>query len=317
MLSVFWREQESFLCAFADIIQHGLVPMRTDDFAPFMDLYRQATRAELDLAVEWAAAEGWNPGLGDADIFWATDPEGFVCVERAGEVIGTGSVVAYDDSFGFMGFFIVRPDLRGQGIGREFWYWRRDRLRGRLSDDAAIGMDGVFDMQPFYAKGGFEFTHRNLRMAGTGQRFENLAELVELSELPFATVAAFDERHFGFRRETFLRSWIQPEGGRGLGYLKEDQLVGMGVVRPCREGFKIGPLFADDADVAEALFRALSSFAAASPIYLDTPENNPDALALATRHGLAEVFGCARMYHGAAPELPWSNIFGVTTFELG
>ena len=107
--------------------------------------FRQATRMELDLAVQWAADEGWNPGLGDADIFWQTDPNGFVCAEQNGEVIATGSIVNYGGHFGFMGFFIVRPDLRAQGIGREFWHWRQDTLLNRLGPGSAIGMDGVFE----------------------------------------------------------------------------------------------------------------------------------------------------------------------------
>jgi hypothetical protein len=32
---------------------------------------------------------------------------------------------------------------------------------------------------------------------------------------------------------------------------------------------------------------------------------------------MSESFGCARMYFGAAPELPVGNIFGVTSFEFG
>jgi hypothetical protein len=52
-------------------------------------------------------------------------------------------------------------------------------------------------------------------------------------------------------------------------------------------------------------------------VFLDVPENNPQALALAERHGMREVFGCARMYLGAPPHIPWELIFGVTTFELG
>ena len=35
---------------------------------------RQMTRPEVDTLVGWAAAEGWNPGLHDAELFWATDP---------------------------------------------------------------------------------------------------------------------------------------------------------------------------------------------------------------------------------------------------
>ena len=38
---------------------------------------RNLTRSELDMAVQWAADEGWNPGLQDAGAFWAQDPQGF------------------------------------------------------------------------------------------------------------------------------------------------------------------------------------------------------------------------------------------------
>lgn len=283
-----------------------------------MITYREATREELETAVDWAAAEGWNPGLGDASIFWDTDPGGFVCAERSGEVVGTGSTVAYGREFGFMGFFIVRPDLRGQGIGRDFWIWRRDRLRTRLGPGAAIGMDGVFAMQPFYARGGFVFSHRNLRLAGTGQGGASVdPALVELGSLPFEQVAGFDRHHFGFSRDVFLHRWIHPEGGLGLGFLDGDRIRGFGVVRPCRTGFKIGPLFAETPEVADALFVALSGHAGGEPVFLDVPESHPAALELGRRHQLTESFGCARMYHGPPPKLPWNQIYGVTTFELG
>lgn len=281
--------------------------------------YRQATRAELDTAVAWAAEEGWNPGLHDADTFWATDPDGFVCAEENGEVIATGSIVSYAGAFGFMGFFIVRPDRRGAGLGRDFWRWRRDTLLARLRPGTVIGMDGVFAMQPFYAKGGFAFTHRNLRMAGTARPAPAgaLDGMADLSAIPFAALAACDAAHFGFARETFLRRWIAPVGGRALGAWDGTRLSGYGVIRPCSTGFKIGPLFADSAELAERLFVALADRAAGQPVFLDTPENNPAALALAARHDLQESFGCARMYHGPAPALPWGQIYGVTTFELG
>jgi len=279
--------------------------------------YRQATRNEFDLAVRWAANEGWNPGLGDADLFWETNPGGFVCAERDGEIIATGSIVNYAEAFGFMGFFIVRSDLRGQGIGRDFWHWRRDLLRSRLKSDAPIGMDGVFDMQHFYARGGFEFSHRNLRMEGIGQASLAGENFVELYKLRFEIIASYDRTHFGFEREQFLNKWIEPKGGLGLGIMNGEQLSGMGIIRPCVAGFKIGPLFADNCNIAEQLFQALSNHAADHPIYLDIPENNPDALALAQRHQLKAVFGCARMYRGTAPNLPWQHIYGITTFELG
>ncbi len=280
-------------------------------------IFRQATRAEFDTAVQWAAGEGWNPGLHDTEVFWQTDPEGFVCAERGGEIVATGSIVSYGDAFGFMGFFIVRPDLRGHGLGTKFWHWRRDKLIQRLKPGAAIGMDGVFDMQPFYAKGGFEFSHRNLRMEGVGEAARPAGSISELSMVPFALVSTYDRRHFGFEREAFLRRWLDTEESLALGAFDGETLTGYGVIRPCGRGYKIGPLFADDPQTAEDLFAALGDRAAGEPIFLDTPENNPAALALAERHGMKEVFGCARMYLGHAPALPWENIYGITTFELG
>lgn len=278
--------------------------------------YRSATREELDLAVEWAGREGWNPGLGDADVFWETDPEGFVCIERDGEVIGTGSVVSYGD-FGFMGFFIVREGLRGQGLGAPFWHWRKRRLRDRLSPGAAIGMDGVFDMQPFYAKGGFEFTHRNIRMEGGGESANPDPEIVPLDEVDYESVRELDRRCFGFDRDRFLRRWIRPRTGRALGHVKDGRLDGIGVIRKCESGYKIGPLFAVNREVAESLFSGLAAEAVGEPVFLDVPECNLDALALAAGRGMKEVFGCARMYAGPVPALPWNEVFGVTTFELG
>ncbi|MBK1858936.1 GNAT family N-acetyltransferase [Cerasicoccus arenae] len=279
--------------------------------------FRPMRREEFNLAVDWAAAEGWNPGKHDADIFWDTDPEGFVCATLDDEIVATGSIVAYGQSFGFMGFFIVRPDLRSKGLGTKFWFWRRDTLKARLLPDAPIGMDGVFAMQDWYAQGGFQFTHRNLRMAGVGQPSQPASCLTELSAAPFDEVSAYDQRHFGFARDTFLRRWIEPKEGLALGAVRDGKLVGYGVVRACQSGYKIGPLFADDATLAGQLFAALSDRASGEPLFLDTPENNPAALALAKENGMEEVFGCARMYYGTTPSLPWANIYGITTFELG
>ena len=89
------------------------------------------------------------------------------------------------------------------------------------------------------------------------------------------------------------------------------------MVRRCREGCKIGPLFADDAVAASALFTHLAGFAAGGPLFLDAPENNPAAIEFVHQNRMVEVFGCARMYLGPFPVLAHERVFGITTFELG
>lgn len=274
-------------------------------------------REELDVLVDWAAAEGWNPGLHDAGIFWATDPDGFIAAELEGILVGGGSIVSYGGNYGFMGFFIVHPHYRGHGLGNHLWHARLRLLIARLHEPVVIGMDGVFDMQSYYAKGGFKFAGRDLRFEGVAVSAVLPENIVPLTEIPFKTVVQYDRAHFPASRSAFLKHWIEPRGGFSRAAMKNGQLAGYAVIRPCRVGFKIGPLFADDATLARDLFTALCSEVPGEPVLLDVPENNPEALTLVRERGMAEVFGCAKMYYGPAPVLPEREIFGLTTSELG
>jgi GNAT superfamily N-acetyltransferase len=278
-------------------------------------------RSEVNELVRRAADEGWNPGLHDADLFWATDPEAFVAADFEGELAGGGAITSYDGEFGFMGFFIVWPQYRGRGLGDALWHARRDRLLARLRPGATIGMDGVFTMQDYYARGGFRFSHRNLRYRSEIPRaaaapLEN-GDIVPLAAVPVNQVLDYDRNCFPATRPTFLQGWITQEDAIALGCQRDGQLRGYGVARRCGEGYKIGPLFADDGAIADALVTQLARFAAGGALFLDAPENNPAAMALVQRHRMTEVFGCARMYLGPPPALAHERIFGVTTFELG
>ena len=107
-------------------------------------------------------------------------------------------------------------------------------------------------------------------------------------------------------------------GSTALVVRRDGLLAGYGVIRPCRIGCKIGPLFADDADLADRLLRALvSRVRPGEPVQLDVPATNPLALELAQSHGMRPVFETARMYAGVAPDLPIRRMFGITSFELG
>ena len=278
---------------------------------------RNMTRSEVDELVKWAAREGWNPGLHDAEIFWQTDPDAYAAAELDGEMIGGGAITSYGGKFGFMGFFIVKPEYRGRGFGNSLWHVRKERLLSRLDPHAAIGMDGVFDMQDYYAKGGFVFSHRDIRYQSTGVGSVPDASIVPLREVPFDAVLAYDNSCFPAPRAEFLKAWISQADSLALGVLRDGRLAGFGGVRRCRGGCKIGPLFADDVTFAENLYNSLIAFAPGESVYLDVPEINPAATALVKKFDMHEVFGCARMYLGPTPSVAIDRIFGVTTFELG
>lgn len=271
---------------------------------------------EIAALGDWAAEEGWNPGQSDMEIARRADPDCFVALRLGDALAGGGSIFSYDGLFGFMGLFIMRADMRGQGFGRELWFWRRDRLLERLHPGASIGMDGVYDMVPFYRAGGFEPAYRHVRYEGIASGRSDPG-VVPLAGDDFALVEAFDAGHFPVPRTTFLRAWLEQPGAHVLGIREGAGLAAFGVARPCRVGFKIGPLFARSADLATRVFGALSARVAGSRIQIDVPEANSAAVRLAERHGLSMSFGCMRMYYGPAPALRTDEIFAVTSLEFG
>lgn len=275
------------------------------------------SRKELDTAVEWAAKEGWNPGLHDGDVFWNTDPKGFYALDKAGEMIGSVSGVSYNGEYGFGGFFILKPEYRKQRLGTELANFFLKTLSSRLKDGAAIGIDGVFDMQPTYAKWGFKFSHRDLRMESIAKDESFSPNITEISTKDFEKINKLDNKFFGFDRTVFLKGWLALPESKAFKYTEDSEIKGYGVIRKCVKGYKIGPLFAYDYKIAHELFKALASHANGNLIYLDTPEINEDAMKLANVYSMQEMFGCARMYMGPTPKLPYKQIFGVTTFELG
>lgn len=275
---------------------------------------RAMTRVELDIAVEWAAAEGWNPGLYDADSFYAADATGFLLGLLGDEPVATISVVEYGASFGFLGFYIVKPAYRGQGYGIRIWKAGLARLAGRN-----VGLDGVAAQQENYKKSGFQWAYANIRQQGVGDgNVPADAGVVPLSTIAFDEICAYDKPFFPADRTQFLKCWLNQPESVSLGLVVGGRLTGYGVLRPCRSGYKIGPLFADTPEFAERLFVALKGHVpAGAPVFLDTPAVNPAALDLAQRHNMAAVFETARMYTRESPDLPMNRLFGVTTFELG
>lgn len=265
----------------------------------------------------WAVEEGWNPGRHDIDIAAATDPEAFVALRHAGEFVGGGTIYSHGGAFGFMGLFIVRPDHRGRGWGGRLWHARRDMLLDRLRPGAAIGMDGVITMAPFYGRGGFVEAYRDIRFDGIahGDPDADIVEVGPSDDALRSAVLALDA--FEVDRRVFLTAWIEPIDVHTVAAIDDGRVTGFGVLRPCATGFRFGPVIADTQAVARRIVSDLMHRVEGAPVQLDVPACNPHALALAAEWQMTSAFECARMYHGRRPEVDMARVFGVASFEFG
>lgn len=274
---------------------------------------RRMKRKDLDLAISWAAKEGWNPGLHDRDSFYNTDPHGFFMGFLDGKPISCISAVSYGKNFGFIGFYIVHTDHRNKGYGIKIWNKAISYLKTQN-----IGLDGVVAQQENYKKSGFKLSYRNIRYKGMAKKYTIKNDnIVEINSIPFKELVRYDSQLFPVPRPQFLRFWISEPESMSLGFLENNKLLGYGMIRKCVTGYKIGPLFADNKLIAEDLFKSLNNFAVGSAIFLDVPEVNKEALNLADKYKMKPIFETARMYTKKPPVIYLKKIFGVTTFEIG
>ncbi|MFF0430716.1 GNAT family N-acetyltransferase [Streptomyces sp. NPDC004327] len=273
-----------------------------------------ASLEDWALVRAWAAAEGWNPGLADAESFFAQDPDGFFLGRIDGEPVSAISVVNYSDDYSFLGFYLVRPDQRGLGHGLATWQAALTHAGART-----VGLDGVPDQQDNYRRSGFVTAYRTARYVGEVPE-RAVTGVVAADRVDPVALAAYDSACHPADRPRFLTPWLGTPGHRALVRLTDGRLTGYGVVRPAESEARVGPLFADTPADAAALLDALAAEARAfgsSRIAVDMPEANPAAARLAEERGLEPTFETARMYTGPIRTVARERVFGVTTLELG
>ena len=276
-----------------------------------MITHRNATQSELCEVLDWAAAEGWNPGLDDAAAFYRADPKGFfVAVDGADRPVAAISVVNHNDSFAFLGLYIVRPEHRGKGIGLALW-----QRALRHAGNRTIGLDGVAAQQDNYASVGFVHAGGTTRFTGmvngapdAGIRLATAGDIPAMILQETAASGTAKYRYLGMWFElTAHRSSLVREGARGID--------GFCTLRTCREGVKIGPLVAEDPDIAARLIAHAASLAD-GPLTLDVPGGSTQLRAVCDGFQMAAGFETTRMYRGPfqTGEHP---CFAVASLELG
>jgi GNAT superfamily N-acetyltransferase len=273
------------------------------------------TQAGLDdwpVISGWAADEGWNPGRADGPAFFAQDPDGFFLGRIDGEPVSAISVVNYGSDYAFLGCYLVRPDLRGHGHGLATWKTALAHAGNRT-----IGLDGVVAQQDNYRRSGFRLAHRTVRFTGTAPAAEAPADIRVVRPEDLADITAYDGACTPADRPRFLAHWVTGAGHHAVVRRTGDRVTGYGVIRPGHDTPRIGPLFADTAEDARALFAALTAHEAGREVAVDVPETSAAGIALAEEAGFTPSFETARMYTGPVRPYAQERVFGVTTLELG
>lgn len=268
--------------------------------------FRTATLDDVHQMLDWAAHEGWNPGLDDAAAFFAADPAGFFVAVEGNAPVACISVVNHTDAFAFLGLYIAHPEIRGKGIGYGLWQHAIDHAGTRT-----IGLDGVPEQQSNYAASGFRNAGSTTRFAGSVSVEETrAARLAEVGDIP--DLIAREAAASGVRKDAYLTAWFTNTSNRQT-MISAD---GFCTVRRCRAGAKIGPLVADTVEGAKDLMQQAAAVFGPDLI-IDVPTSAPDLNTLCHSLGMTPGFETARMYRGTPPVSGDTSFFAVTSLELG
>ncbi|MEO9516550.1 MAG: GNAT family N-acetyltransferase [Paracoccaceae bacterium] len=273
---------------------------------------RMMTLDDLQTVLEWAAEEGWNPGLDDAIAFYAADPKGFLLKEKDGAPVAAISVVNHDANTAFLGLYLCKKGHRGQGHGMDVW-----RAGIAHAQDRCIGLDGVPDQQQNYARSGFVNYGSTVRYEG---HLPSMTDPRMRAAAPddIGDLVAQDAKACGIKRTAFATTWFTQSPTRQTMVLAEgSDITGFATFRRCHLGCKIGPLYAASEADAQALLGANPFPTAQEPCFVDVFDHNAPLAKMLKSLGFEATFETARMYSGAEPINNPAKFQAIATMELG
>lgn len=251
---------------------------------------------DIDDAIALTDLEGWGYTPADFRRLLALSPEGCFAAELEGRVVGALTTTSYD-GLAFLGAVIVRPELRGKGVGRLMMKVALDHLRG--SGIRTVRLNAYLHAVRFYEDLGFHREYEVIRWHGaaaTGRA--GGVRPVRVGDLP--GLARFDAGFFGADRsrllerlaDEFPESFLLAErAGRPGGYI---------VGNVSGDSCEIGPWIVEPGarDVAPNLFHGLVAATGASSIAFTGPSHNEGLLEFIQTIRYEEAFRTLRMWWG-------------------
>lgn len=292
---------------------------------PFLSM-RYMDEIDLIEVMGWCREEGWNVGSYDASIYHRFDPKGHFLFLVNDRPIGAISIIRHSKNFFTIGPFIVKKEYRSQGYGAQIWQ-KAMKIVEQKNSNYTMALYSVPTQVGRYQKEGFntEFANQGWQLLKTHESprtVPSLSECLPIGEDIIPDVSRYDQAIFSVSRTKLLQEVLKLSRVSGIFLKNEKQITGFGIIRPCNNGCRVGPLFADTVENAKKLFLCLFETIDEGKIIIDIPKQNKYAILFAEYFGLTplsqgETF---TMFKGEVPEPLIKNIdknYGVFSLEIG
>lgn len=237
------------------------------------DLRAEAmTPADAKAALPLSVEAGWNQTVDDWR-FMLGEGRGIGLRDDRGRWMASALALPLGPRLSWLSMVLVAKSERRRGFGTRLLRRCIDEVRG---GGRVAGLDATELGRPVYLPLGFRELYpiarlrleTNDRSADSRPGGSTIRSLVP-ADLP--ALIRFDAARSAMRREAVLAFLLRQAPGLAFAAELEGELVGYVLARPGRIAFQIGPVLADDEEIAAALIgRALSELR--GPVILDVPE---------------------------------------------
>jgi|GEM_PF-3578343 len=280
-------------------------------------IIRNLTHNEIFVMDSVAEIDGRNPGLNDGEFLFRADSKGFFAAIDNSSVIGTITSIKYDDKIAFTGLHYVDELFINTGLKEKLL-----EVALNAAGERNIGINCREDEKNLYESYGFKPSFNIICFEGISEGInKNIPkDIISPLTLHFDDLYNYYKKFSPYERKVFLNYWVNQPVSLLLGKYDDDndEYKGFGLFKPCRKGFRLSPLIADDASSAEEILTSLvSHYEAGTPYYLDMPEINNEGMRLAEKLNLKETGRLIRMYKGSEHKISLNKIYSFTSLEAG
>jgi ribosomal protein S18 acetylase RimI-like enzyme len=279
---------------------------------------RALTLADVPAAFGLSTEVHWNQSPADWEMLLELG-RGFALLGPDGAIVATAVVLPYELRFAWIGTVIVTEAFRRRGLAT--------RLLNRcIATIVETGAVPILDATPagreVYTKLGFLDTWELQRYAGTGapvtEEPDATLHVRRMTLRDLERLLAADAETFGADRSALLRRLFERKPEAALVAERLDgMLAGMAFERVGRTATQIGPVAADDANVALALIAHAVSHNAGA-LMVDVPVEHTAVNAWLEVHDFSVQRPFTRMQHAKAE--PYGRIdrtFAIAGPEIG
>jgi GNAT superfamily N-acetyltransferase len=249
---------------------------------------------------------------------------------RGDDLIATAAIVPYGSAFGWVCMVLVAARERRQGLASRLLRHCVDELAAR---NMVAGLDATPAGREVYLRLGFSDIYPLTRFerdaivrpdathpTTSAPSPKSSAASVEMRRIDLDLLPAifrYDLAIFGEDRHEFLSTLAQRQPALANVALKDGRVVGFVMGRDGRRWTHIGPLIADDAEIAIRLLEAATA-EIAGPALVDVPDHHPQVQEWLRQGGFAVQRGYTRMLRGrASPIDDISRVMAIAGPEFG